>query len=167
MAKAGDKPVVLGFLTVRTTTGGGFRGGYLLTSEYGRPIEFHYTAELKVSKRHQILHGAAYEPYVYAEVLAKPMTDQQGTAPRAILVDRPQLLSLRPLIPAAVIYLDGTASEGSSIPRAEVHPAHPQDNAAFGVLQKIVPTNFDWLEPFQRISEALAEIQDPEVLLAA
>lgn len=167
MAKAGDKPVVLGFLTVRETATGGYRGGYLLTSEYGRPIEFHYTTELKASRRHQILHGAGYEDYIYAEVLAKPMTDQQGTAPRAILVDRPQLLALRPLIPAAVLYLNPETAGTSGQISAIVHPNHGQDQPAFGVLGKIVPSNFDWMEPFERIAEALSEIQDPVTLLAA
>lgn len=165
MAKAGDKPVVLGFISVQPTKDGGVRGGYLLTTEYGRPIEFHYTSEVAIPRPQQILHGEGFEPYLYAEIVAKPMTDRQGTAPRAILVDHPALLELRRLIPAAVIQLRRNAQgEGQFQPR--VHVDFPQDEAAFGILQNLVPRNFDWLEPFERIDQALGEIQDPRMPLA-
>lgn len=103
----GNKPVVLGFLTVRATERAGWRGGYLLTTEYGRPIEFHFTSEVRLSKQQQLLFGKDVESYLFAEVIGKPMTDRQVTAPRLIAVDHAALLELRRLIPAPVVHLVG------------------------------------------------------------
>ncbi|MGL4464407.1 MAG: hypothetical protein ACRC1K_19825, partial [Planctomycetia bacterium] len=186
------------------------------------------------------LYGAGFDPYVYVDLLAQPMTERQTTAPRILLVDHPALLELRRFIPAPVVYLrapasaddsvlqppadwtDGVDAEASADPacsmesmddsqdadvaamestdepaagaevgaevggtgdaegvhvdavaltpravaapappvHAEVHADHAVDQAAFDKCRRLTPAGFDWLEPFQRLADALSEIRE-------
>ena len=150
---------VIGFLKVRESAAMGFRAGYLLTNEYGKPIEFHFTSELVVQKTHRLLYGAGFEPYLFVEVLGKPLTDRQSTAPRAVLVDHPALLGLRKQIPAPVLFISLSGGDGDAT--AETHAEHPEDLAAFDKLRDWVPSGFQWSEPFERILSALEEVEEP------
>lgn len=156
---ATSRRIVLGFLSVRETPSGGLRGGYLLTTEFGRPIEFHYTTEFVPRRPHRVLYGDHFEPALYSEVLCKPMTDRQTTAPCLIAADRPAILHLRPLIPAPlVLILPNSVESASSRPRVETHASFPGDLASFEKTRELAAVNFDWLEPFARIALALVEI---------
>lgn len=163
MQKPAPKSVVLGFMTVRETERGGLRGGYLLTSDYGRPIEFHYTSELRLNPQQQVLYGKAADSCLFAESLGKPMTERQGTAPLIIATDCLRLLELRCHIPAPVVFLNAQPVGVSDV----YHGDFPQDKQAFAKIKTIVPEKFDWMEPFDRVSVALAEIRDPDVRLVA
>ena len=169
MGESGSKPVFLGFLTVRDTPHG-LRGGYLLTSEYGRPIEFHYTSELRIGREQRLLYGKELEPYVHSEVIGKPLTDRQSSAPRVVLVDLSSLLDLRRSIPAPVVKVssekamsrDQDRTEQPVAVAIECHPEFPDDRDAFERIQALAASNFDWLEPFDRLEKALAEIHQPK-----
>lgn len=163
MSSPASRSLALGFLHVRRSSPETFRGGYLLTTEYGRPIEFHYSSEVVVPRSHQVLFGRQFEPLLSAEVLAKPMTDRQSTAPRLILVDTPALLDLRRLIPAPVVLLSTVAEGGEAILKSQTHPEFDKDLAAFEKIRTLVPPGLDWMEPFARIEEALAEIKEPSI----
>jgi len=167
MSTPANRSLVLGFLHVRRTSPEAFRGGYLLTTDYGRPIEFHYSSEVSVPRSHQVLFGKQFEPLLSAEVLAKPMTDRQSTAPRLILVDTPALLDLRRLIPAPVVLLSTIAEGGESKLKPQSHPEFEKDLAAFEKIRTLVPPGLDWMEPFVRIDEALAEIREPSLSFQA
>lgn len=163
MSKPG-KPVVLGFMTVRPTEEG-LRGGYLLTTEYGRPIEFHYTSELIVTPSQRAIYGSHFEPYVFAEVMGRPLTERQRTPPQAIVVNRLPFLELRRFIPAPMIHLERPAADADLMVRA--HESHPTDADLFPRMKELVPIHFDWMEPFERITAALAEIKDANLRLSA
>lgn len=167
MSTPASRSLSLGFLHVRRSSPETFRGGYLLTTEYGRPIEFHYSSEVTVPKSHQVLFGKQFEPLLSAEVLAKPMTDRQSTAPRLILVDTPALLDLRRLIPAPVVLLTTFTESGDRTLKAQSHPEFEKDLAAFEKIRTLVPPGLDWTEPFLRIDEALTEIKDPSITFHA
>jgi hypothetical protein len=149
--------MVLGFLKIRQTPPDGYRGGYLLTTDYGRPLEFHFTAPLKISRQERILYGGSFDSFVFAEVLGKPLTDRQGVAPQIVLVDSRGLLELRRKIPAPVVLI--TKSADGTI-HAQPHPDFLQDQSAFEKLKSLVPSGLDWLEPFVRIDQALDEVGD-------
>ncbi|QDU59308.1 hypothetical protein Pan216_01360 [Planctomycetes bacterium Pan216] len=170
MGSPSSKSIVIGFLTVRPVDETALRGGYLLTTEFGRPLEFHYTSELRVSHQQRLLYGPSFDSYIQAEVIAKPMTNRQSTAPRIIVVNRMPLLDLRRHIPAPVSCLLETQAkpeEPDSRPfRIEVHDEYPYDRAAFDKIQKLAAEGFDWLEPFERIEQALAEIREPGAIAA-
>jgi hypothetical protein len=172
----GAKPLVLGFMAIRENNSGGLRCGYLLTTGFGRPIEFHYTSEVRFQRQQRVLFGASFEAYAFAELLAKPLTDRQSTAPRIILVNRRGLLELRRQIPAPVVFLAPLAeievpseqntfvTESSSAPFGTAClPEFAQDTQAFEKIRSLAAANFDWHEPFERLDQALAEITEPSV----
>ncbi len=162
----GSKSLVLGFVDVRRESPETFRAGYLLTTDYGRPMEFHYTTQVSVPKSHQLLYGPDFEPIFFSENLAKPMTDRQGSAPQLVAVGTPALLRLRTLIPAPVVHVSRPDKDGPIV--ATAHPAHPKDQAIFEKVAGMVPPGFDWMELFDRLQGALAEVKEtPAPLLVA
>ncbi|HEY1860697.1 MAG TPA: hypothetical protein VGG61_10105, partial [Gemmataceae bacterium] len=67
----------LGFLTV-VRDANGFLGGYLVTNQWGRPLEFRLSTALQPNRVQQILYGDTLEPYLCAEVIAKTLLDKAG-----------------------------------------------------------------------------------------
>lgn len=149
------KSLALGFLRI-FAHGDALQGGYLLTSDFGRPLEFHYTAPLVFGRTERALYGASFEPVVWIEWMARPLTDKQSTAPRVLFVTQEPLLELRRHIPAPVVALARADSETE--PRAKVHPDFPQDRAAYDKALSLICRGFDLLEPFRRMEAALAEL---------
>lgn len=162
-----QKVTHLGFLTIAESDGGEIRGGYLLTTEYGRPVEFHYSHPLRFTKQERVLYGSQFGPLVHAELVAKPLTDRQTVAPRAIISDRSTLLFLRRHVPAPVVWLQREQKNASEHFHAETHSEFPNDLLAFEKLRDLVPKNFDWLEPFDRIVAALQTIPETSLRIAA
>jgi hypothetical protein len=162
MSQPNQPRAVFGFLTVRPTPTDGLRGGYLLTTEHGRPIEFHYTAEFRLRGPQRLLFGARVDEYVEVDLLALPLTERQSVPPCVVLVDRPSLLELRSRVPAPVVCLQ--PSDDSERPwNVLVHDAFSDDRLEFQNAVDLAPPRFDWLEPFDRLTAALAEIRDPRL----
>jgi hypothetical protein len=159
MPMAGSKSITLGFLHVRRRASTLFRAGYLLTTDFGRPIEFHYTSEVSVPLIHQTIFGADFEPHFFVDTLAKPMTDRQSVAPQLIVVSSRSLLGLRRLIPAPVVSVDVASDDPFA--SAHAHEEFGKDLAIFEKVRGMVSGGFDWREPFERIESALAEIGEP------
>lgn len=151
-----SKPLLLGFVKVLSPAPEEYRGGYLLTTDFGRPVEFLYTGPFRVRSTDRLLHGREFEEYLFSEVLAKPMTDRQSSAPRVVFAQQPPLLGLRRLIPAPVLLVQRTGVD--SAVEARPHPDFEPDRAAFDRVRSLVPPRFDFLEPFERIDAAIAEI---------
>jgi hypothetical protein len=162
---AAPRSLVLGFLDVVRESAELFRGGYLIATDYGRPIEFHYTSQASVPRSHQLLYGPDFEPIFFADHLAKPMTDRQSSAPQLIVVGSPALVRLRGSIPAPVVHVT-RAAEGSSF-LAHTHPDHPKDRAVFEKVAGLVPPGFDWLEILERVRGALSEVKESVVPVLA
>lgn len=116
--------ISVGFLLVKPTQRGGLRGGYLITSAYGRPIEFHYTGEILVPPPQRVLYGTRFEPAVYGETIGKALTDRQSRAPKLIAVTQPACMSLRRLIPAPMVCV-GAATTPAPSGSVQVDAAEP------------------------------------------
>ncbi|MBY0587934.1 hypothetical protein K2X85_12210 [bacterium] len=159
------RSLVLGFVGVRRESSTTFRAGYLLVTDYGRPIEFHYTAPVTVPQSHQLLYGPDFEPIFFSESLAKPMTDRQSAAPHLIVVASPALLRLRQMIPAPVVYVFRVSPDGPWA--CQSHPEFAKDQGIFEKAASMVPPGFDWREIFERIDAALAETKETSPLLVA
>src|SRR5437868_2975525 len=56
----------LGFLTVLHETNG-YLGGYLVTNNWGRPLEFRLSTAVQPNRIHQILYGGTLEAYICRE----------------------------------------------------------------------------------------------------
>ena len=58
-------PLNLGFLTVLHEASG-YRGGYLVTNVWGRPLEFRLSTAVQPTRVQQILYGGTLQPYICA-----------------------------------------------------------------------------------------------------
>lgn len=148
------KSIVLGFLHVARPKADSFRAGYLLVDDYGRPLEFHYSSEIRVSGAQQVLFGPRFTETLYVDVFGKPLTDRQTVAPRVLFVDSPHLLPIRKAIPAPVVWSASIQDGASLAPRSK--GAEP--DSLFEKIRTLLPAGFDWMEPFERIRLALAEL---------
>ena len=163
MISAQPPQVVFAFLTIRSTPDGGLRGGYLLTTQHGRPIEFHYTSEMRLRGPQRLLFGERIDEFVEVDLMAMPLIERQTSTPTIVVVDRVQLLELRTRIPAPVVCLQPSDFEDAKW-NALVHSTQPDDDAEFRSVVALAPPNFDWLEPFDRLAAALGEIKETRLV---
>src|ERR1700682_5700134 len=100
----------LGFLTVLHETNG-YLGGYLVTNQWGRPLEFRLSTAVQPNRVQQILYGETLEPYLYVEVIGKTLLEKAGVAAHLIVTDRRPVLELRPRLETPVLFLAEESEE--------------------------------------------------------
>ena len=160
--------VQLGFLTILQESNG-FLGGYLVTNQWGRPLEFRLSTAVQPNRIHQILYGQTLQGYLCGELIGKTLVEKCTAQPQFILTDKPHALHLRPHVQAPVLLLgDGGASLGES-PALCVrsagekqtavfaHSRFPEDREAIEQLLERLDGRLDLNEPFLRVREAVAE----------
>ena len=154
-------PRAYGFLTAVESGPHGVFGGYLLVDPWGRPLEFHCTAPVKVSRAQQILFGST-------------LLAEGSVAPEVVLTDLEPMLHVRShtKLPVALVRdaSSGTPSAtfgnivdtGSfTIGTASVSP-HATDVARGDDLRERLEelaAAVDLREPFERIRAAIDEAQ--------
>jgi hypothetical protein len=84
-----------GYLSMLESPEHGFFGGYLIISDWGRPLEFHCTAPVRPSRAQQILYGPSLRPYLLGDQLGPALLDKAKLAPQIILTDQAAGLCLR------------------------------------------------------------------------
>lgn len=171
---------VTGFLAVTRVDGLGYCGGYLLLNSAARPVEFHCTLPVKPERAHEILYGAALEPWVFTELIARPLLEKSAQSPGLIVVEQAPLTAAGTFARAPLVrvwYEKPVAAEEAS--PAEIRPttdsdpltvsasppvselrwlaADPNENTI--VEQRIgeLSARYDLLEPFERIRQAIGE----------
>jgi hypothetical protein len=129
----------IGFLaTVASSTHGVF-GGYLLVDEVGRPLEFHCTAPVRISRAQEILYGPTLRGELHGRRIGGSLVAAAGIQPRMVLVEDETMLLVQ---------------EETPLPVALVEPEEPLRERFGSQLPRI-----DLREPFERIREAIAEAQ--------
>jgi len=176
MAQEAQIPA-LGFLTVVEDAEHGLFGGYLVLNLIGRPLEFHCTTPVKANRAQQILYGPTLAPYLYGEQIAQTLIRKGAVKPRAVFTDQAAVLAARQHVDVPlVLAVDDMASQSTGDTTRRIDP--PQTALKrFGwgrqplavdltsaadeqlVLDRLsdVAEDFDLLEPFGRIREAIAE----------
>ncbi|MBL6830415.1 MAG: hypothetical protein ISQ70_03250 [Pirellulales bacterium] len=129
----------IGFLTTVASASHGVFGGYLLVDEVGRPLEFHCTAPVRVSRAQEILYGPTLHGELHGRRIGGSLVAAAGVRPRLVLVESPQMM-----------HVQGE----TDLPVAVVDPVEPLRERFGSLLPEI-----DLLEPFERIREAIAEAQ--------
>jgi hypothetical protein len=177
--------IALGFLTVWEHAEQGLFGGLLVVNRTGRPLEFHCTAPVRVSRSQQILFGPTLKPYLYGEQLAKSLVERASASsqshgpgrgrtagPDLLLTDVPLMLTVRPHVQQPVALVSPT---GEGDPRCG-EPAvgklvwfalggqHLAVAARWGADRQVIEQRldalgelFDLTEPFGRIHQAIEE----------
>lgn len=167
----------LGFLTCTEFEGWGLCGGLLLLNHLARPLEFHCTLPVKVSRTQAILFGASIRTYICGQVIAKALLEKSKIRPGLLLTDCRDTAAIHEEsdIPLALISTEGNpeiASPSSAaweslelrqIPVILMFPAdddrEPVKHRTRQVLKEFA-AKFDLDEPFERVRQALTEARD-------
>ena len=80
--------MTLGFLTVLHENAG-YVGGYLVTNQWGRPLEFRLSTAVQPNRVQQILYGGTLLSYICADLIGKTLVDKAPDGkPLALLIQR-------------------------------------------------------------------------------
>jgi hypothetical protein len=161
--------VNLGFLTI-LQEGNGFLGGFLITNQWGRPLEFRLSTAVQPNRIHQILYGQTLQGYLCGELIGKTLVEKCTGQAQFVLTDKLDALQLRPHVAVPVLLLDaggGTApAEDQAIcvrPSRNkqvgvyCHTRFPEDREVIEQLLERLDGRIDLNEPFTRIREAIGE----------
>src|SRR5205807_8938326 len=147
----------LGFLTI-VQESNGYLGGYLVTNQWGRPLEFRLSSAVQPNRVQQILYGGTLQPYICADLIGKTLVDKTGTAVQCILTDCEAALDLRLDIDVPVVWVapaKDPVAEGLAVQRACIrlerqshgllihHPRFHSDAAAIRELLDHLDTGLE------------------------
>lgn len=162
-AEAGLDGLSFGFLTTLDSPTHGLFGGYLVVDALGRPLEFHCTAPVKVSRAQQILYGPTLHGHLHGRQVGGALLAEAKATPAVVLTDNDAMLHVRPhtRLPLALVRRGAAeqATAGFLVGEAVVSP-HADDAARAGELEARLATlaaAVDLCEPFERIRAALDE----------
>jgi hypothetical protein len=166
----------LGFLTV-VHEANGYLGGYLVTNQWGRPLEFRLSTAVQPNRVQQLLYAGTLEPYLCADLIGKTLVEKAAMPVQLVLTDTQAVLDLRhwldvpvgwlapqdkggPLAAAGQfafqggsLILPGPSSEGT----IGCHRRFPQDASLIRQVLETIAGMLDLAEPFARIREAIGE----------
>lgn len=155
-----------GFLTTLDSPSHGLFGGYLVVDALGRPIEFHCTAPVKVSRAQQILYGASLDSHLHGQQVGGALLAEAKTMPIVVLTDSESMLHVRPhtTLPLALVRREngsGDDPDGASfsVGGAMVRPHASDATLADDLAARLasLATSVDLCEPFERVRAALDE----------
>ena len=164
--------LAFGFLTAVDSPLHGLFGGYLLVDVIGRPLEFHCTAPVKVSRAQQILYGSTLQSHLHGRQIGAALLSEGILAPQIVLTDLESMLHVRlhTILPVALVKRpEATACSGDfSVGNSRVSPPpgnlesaasmEEQEELLRGKLAQLV-ASVDLNEPFERIRAAIDEAQ--------
>ena len=159
----------LGFLTI-LQEGNGFLGGYLITNQWGRPLEFRLSTAVQPNRIHLILYGQTLQSYLCGELIGKTLVEKSSVQPQYIVTDKVDALHVRPHVDAPVLLLEnGAGTLPGDVQAARLreteekrpgvlsHAGYPQDKEAIEQLLERLDGRLDLNEPFLRIRDAIGE----------
>src|SRR5262245_22329701 len=157
----------LGFLTVLHEVSG-YLGGYLVTNVWGRPVEFRLSTAVQPNRVQQILYGPTLGGYVHGELFGRTLVEKTASPAALIFTDRQPVLDLpnTPELPIVWVAAGDAVAEDAGVvvrPAGDTRPAlvssgkHPNDLPRIKSVLDQLDANFDLIEPFSRIREAIAE----------
>jgi hypothetical protein len=171
----------LGFLMI-VHEPNGYVGGYLVTNQWGRPLEFRLSTAVQPNRVQQVLYGGTLEPYVCADLIGKTLVEKTSAPAGLILTDCLAALDLRLRLEAPVVWLAppddpvvarmseaGLCARAAADGRGAVlcHPRFAADVAVVREMLDKVDGMVDPAEPFARIREAMGEARKMGVTKAA
>lgn len=157
-----------GFLTTVDSPAHGVFGGYLLVDGGGRPLEFHCTAPVKVSRAQQILYGASLATHLHGRQIGGALLAEGTVIPAVVLTDHDALLSVRSQtsLPVALVRRHDATADHSSLGSFAIGDVcvspHASDAADAGAVRERLSdlaASVDLTEPFERIRAAIEEAQ--------
>jgi len=165
-ATADDLAASWGFLTTVDSAAHGVFGGYLVIDATGRPLEFHCTTPVKVSRAQQILYGATLPAHLHGRQIGAALLADASAKPLAVLTDAEAVLHVRSHTPLPVVLVrprgegpDAAAGTGE-VTIGDAAVVLP-DAAPADLLSRLgtLAAGVDLREPFERIRAAIDEAQ--------
>jgi hypothetical protein len=168
---SGTTALNVGFLTVLHEPNG-FLGGYLVTNQWGRPLEFRLSTAVQPNRVQHILYAGTLEPYICADLIGKTLMDKTSVTVQLVVTETPAVLDLRQRVDVPVLYLSpaekqaGDALGVSSLVSGSgpfnqsllrCHARFPEDTPLCRELLERLTGITDLAEPFARIREAIGE----------
>jgi hypothetical protein len=153
----------VGFLTI-VQEASGLVGGYLVTNQWGRPLEFRLSTAVQPNRVQQILYAGTLQPYLCGDLIGKTLVEKTATPVRLVVTDRQDALDLRLRFESPVVWLAPSeetsglvvrSAEGNA-PAVICHSRFPADVEATRELLGTI-ADLDLTEPFLRIREAMTE----------
>jgi len=155
-------PRAFGFLTTVESPAHGVFGGYLLVDPWGRPLEFHCTAPVKVSRAQQILYGATLSPHLHGQQIGATLLAEGGLVPQVVFTDVESMMHVRGHTKLPVALVSEPAAGGGFVAGAATVSTHESDadrrDEVRGVIEELAES-VDLREPFERIRAAIEEAQ--------
>ncbi len=159
------KDAQFSFFSVVTIAGGTLVGGYLILNSLGRPTEFHCTESLKPTRAQEILYGPTLAPFLYAEQLGRSLIAAAKGKSQILFTDSDLALDLRRIVDLPVMHVVGsnckdnhkTIEFGLGENKLRVMAETPDDQHAATEHWRDHIVEWDLLEPFRRIHDAIAE----------
>jgi hypothetical protein len=139
----------IGFLTVLREANS-FIGGYLVTNQWGRPLEFRVSTAVQPNRVQQILYAETLEPYICGDLIGKTLVDKTGQAVQIVITDTEAALDLRNRLDLPVVLLQTDAT-------IRGHARYPGDAAVIAEITENLRGTLDLTEPFKRVREAMSE----------
>jgi hypothetical protein len=142
-----------------------YAGGYLVTNQWGRPLEFRVSARVMPSRVQKILYGETLEPYVLADLIGRNLLSNSATMASWLLTDQCAFLGLRDEIdiPLALVTNEETRGGLAALTRVTC----PGDRFVYcradfsadmePLQSRLACCRLDILEPFERIVSAIQE----------
>jgi len=158
----GGGAVAFGFLTVVESPAHGLFGGYLLVDAAGRPLEFHCTAPVKVSRAQAILYGPTLQGHLHGRQIGGALLAESGVAPVVVLTDQEAMLHVRPHtnLPVALLTrTDGGDESGFTVGASRVGDIGADPHGVIRERLAELGAAVDLREPFERIRAAIDEAQ--------
>jgi len=160
----------------------GYSGGYLVTNQWGRPLEFRLSTAVQPNRVQQVLYAGTLEPYICADLIGKTLVDKTSAPAGLILTDCAWALDLRFRLEEPVVWL-AAADDPAVAKMTEAglcvrppmsghgavlcHPHFPGDVTVVREMLEKVEGMVDPAEPFARIREAMGEARKMGVTKAA
>jgi len=162
-----DTTLTFGFLTTVDSPAHGVFGGYLVVDSTGRPLEFHCTTPVKVSRAQQILYGATLPGHLHGRQIGANLLAEATSRPLAVLIDAEALLHVRPHTPLPVGLVrrcdpNRPADDGDeAVVRLGTTTVSLPVDRHDGVIEGLTALAgaVDLGEPFERIRAAIEEAQ--------
>jgi hypothetical protein len=169
--------VTLGFLTCTEFEGWGLCGGLLLLNPLARPLEFHCTLPVKVTRTQSILFGASLRAYICGQVIGKALLEKSKTRPSLLLTDCPDTATLHEENDLTLAFVSTPANrelaasvgedwESLELRQTPVRVHFPDDGFSEPMkreVRQVLETftdKFDLDEPFERVRQAITEARD-------
>lgn len=169
MSASNDTPEIsLGFVQVIDLGDASLIGGYLLLNHLGRPLEFHCTEPVSPNRAQRILYGATLKSFLGGEQIARTLIEHSKLQPSFVFVDNLSVLAVRGHVAMPVLHVSQEnptqhADGGLSVVHDETvltaDAKHPQDLEQLRMTLPRELKDWDFLEPFERIGEAMRELQ--------